>query len=171
MQNIWDFIIDKEVVRQDLDKVEVIRAVPKLKTFRQIRRFIGAIRYSRRFVPAFSRLAGPLIALIKKYARFKWSEDCQRFFDSLKEQLTAITLLAYSDLGWPMILYTDANDIFIGAVLNQPCPDGDGLVPGILEEVPVYFLAHRRSETQRRWPVMEKEAYTIMYTDWGRIHH
>ena len=33
----------------------------------------------------------------------------------------------------------------------------------IPEEVPVNFLSHRLSETQQRWPVIEKEAYAIMY--------
>ena len=27
----------------------------------------------------------------------------------------------------------------------------------------MYFLSHRLSETQQRWPVIEKEAYAIMY--------
>ena len=104
-----------------------------------------------------------MIALTKKYARFKSTENCQRAFDCLKEQLTAIPLLAYPDLGRPMILYTDASDKCVGAVLTQPCPERDGPVPNIPEEIPVYFLSHRLSETQQRWPVIEKEAYAIMY--------
>ena len=90
----------------------------------------------RRFIPAFSRLAGPLIALTKKYARFRWAEDCQKAFDNLKGQLTAIPLLTYPDLEKTMILYTDASDKCIGAVLTQPCPSREGPVPDIPEEVP-----------------------------------
>lgn len=55
------FIIDREGIKPDLEKVEVIRAA----TVRQVRVFIGAIGYYRRFIPSFSRLAGPLIALTK----------------------------------------------------------------------------------------------------------
>ena len=159
------FIIDKKGIKPDLDKVEVIRAMPEPRSVREVRGFIGAIGYYRRFIPAFSRLAGPMIALTKKYARFKWTEDCQRAFDCLKEQLTAIPLLAYPDLGRPMILYTDASDKCVGAVLTQPCPERDGPVPNIPEEIPVYFLSHRLSETQQRWPVIEKEACAIMYAE------
>lgn len=157
------FIIDKEGIKPDLDKVEIIRTMPAPKSVREVRGFIGAIGYYRRFIPAFSRLAGPLIALTKKYARFRWTEDCQRAFDCLREQLTAIPLLTYPDLSRPMVLYTDASDRCIGVVLTQSCPDRDGPVPNIPEEVPVYFLSHRLSETQQRWPVIEKEAYAIMY--------
>lgn len=73
---------------------------------------------------------GPLIALTKKYARFK-------------EQFTDIPLLNFPDLTKPFILYTDATDKCIGAIFTQPYPNREGPVPGIPEEVPVYFLSHR----------------------------
>ena len=101
------FVIDESRVHPDIDKVEVIRAMPKPRTVREVRGFIGVIGYYRRFIPAFSRVATPLIELTKK---FSWTEDCQRSFNTLKEQLIAIPLLAYLDLGRPMILYTDASN-------------------------------------------------------------
>lgn len=36
-------------------------------------------------------------------------------------------------------------------------------MPGVPEEVPIYFLSHRLSKTQQRWPVIEKEAFAILY--------
>ena len=157
------FVIDESGVHHDIDKVEVIRAMPEPRTVREDRGFIGAIGYYRRFIPAFSRIATPLIALTKKYARFSWTEDCQRSFNTLKAQLTAILLLAYPDLRRPMILYTDASDQCIGACLTQPCPERDCPIPGVPEEVPIYFLSHKLSPTQQRWLVIEKEAYAIVY--------
>ena len=142
------FVINKDEIKTDVDKVEVIRAMPAPKTVRDIRGFIGAIGYYRRFIPAFSRLAGPLISLTKKYTRFSWTGDCQRAFEALKDQLIAVPLLVYPDLSKLTVLYTDASDRCIGAVLTQPCPDKDGPVPGVPEEVPLYFLSHRLSETQ-----------------------
>lgn len=82
----------------------------------------------------------------------------QRAFDCLKKQLTAIPLLTYPDCSKSMVLYTDASEQVIGAVLTQPCPDKDGPMPGIPEEVPVYFLSHRLLETQQQ-PVTEREVY------------
>ena len=141
------FVIDESGVHPDIDKVEVIRAMPEPRTVKEVRGFIGTIGYYRRFIPAFSRIATPLIALTRKYARFSWTEDCQRSFNTLKEQLTAILLLAYPDLSRPMILYTDASDQCIGACLTQPCPERDGPIPGVPEEVPIYFLSHKLSPT------------------------
>ena len=62
-----------------------------------------------------------------------------------------------------MILYTDASNQCIGACLTQPCPERDGPIPGVPEEVPIYFLSHKLSPTQQRWPMIEKEAYAIVY--------
>ena len=72
-------------------------------------------------------------------------------------------LLAYPDLSKPIVLYTDSSDRCIGTVLTQPYPDKNCPVPRVPEEVPIYFLSHRLSETQQRWPVIEKEAFTILY--------
>ena len=155
-------MINKDGIKTDVDKVKVIMAMPAPKTVREIKGFIEAIGYYRRFIPAFSRLVGPLISLTKKYARFRWMEDCQSAFEALKDQLTAVPLLVYPDLSKPMV-YTDASDRCIGAVLAQPWPYKDGPVPGMPEEVPIYFLSHRLSETQQRWPVIEKGAFAILY--------
>ena len=69
------FIIHEQGVKPDMDKVEVIKPMPAPGTIRQVRGFIGAIGYYRRLIPAFSRIATPLIVLTKKYARFRWTED------------------------------------------------------------------------------------------------
>ena len=50
-----------------------------------------------------------------------------------------------------------------GACLTQPCPGKDGPVPGIPEEVPIYFLSHKLTSTQKKRPVIEKEAFPIVY--------
>ena len=80
-----------------------------------------------------------------------------------KDQLTAIPLLIYPDFSKPMVLYTDASDQCIGACLTQLCPEKEGPVPGIPEEIPIYFLSHKLSPTEQRWPVIEKEANAMIY--------
>ena len=102
-----------------------------------------ALDFYRSFIPTFSILATPHITL-KKYTRFRRTEDCKWFFDTLKEQLTAIPLLAYPNLNKPMVQYTDASYQCIRTCLTQPCPERDG--PNkIPEEMPIYFLSDRLS--------------------------
>ena len=70
--------------------------------------------YYRRFISNLSVIAKPLIRLTRKLTKFEWSKGCQAAFDFLKESLTTVPVLAYSDTSKPHILYTDASDDCIG---------------------------------------------------------
>ena len=61
---------------------------------REVRSLIGMGSYYRRFIPNFSEIAEPVIALTRKYARFKWTDECQSTFEYLKQSLTVVPLLA-----------------------------------------------------------------------------
>lgn len=74
-------------------------------------------------------------------------------FDTLKEQVTAVLLLTYPDF----------RKQCVGAVLTQLCPNKEGPVLGILEELPIYFLSHKISGAQQKWQMRGIEAYAIMY--------
>ena len=110
----------------------------------------------RRFIPNFSEIAIPLIRLTKKNVEFNWSAECQTAFDFLKESLTTVPVSAYPDPNKPYILYTDASDTCIGACLSQ-------IDEETKEERPIYFLSHKLTTTQEKWPTIEKECFTIHY--------
>lgn len=78
---------------------------------------------------------------------------------ALKEQLTAVPL-STSNKNKPMVLYMDAS---VAACLTQPYQEKESLIAGASKGIPVYFLSHRLSPTQQRWPVIKKEAYVIVY--------
>ena len=161
------FKISRKGIQPDQDKVTAIQSVIAPKTVRQVRGFIGMCSYYRRFIPNFARIAEPLINLTRKYARFKWDENCQNAFDKLKKRLSEMVVLAYPDPNKRYKLYTDASDHTIGACLTQEVYDED-----IGEEVekPIHFLSHKLSDTQTRWTTIEKEAYAIHYT-LQKFHH
>ena len=110
--------------------------------------------YYRRFIPNFSQIAEPIVALTRKYARFEWNDAHQEAFEYLKDSLTTVPLLTYPDPNKPYFLYTDASDTSIGACLAQ---ESEG------EEKPIYFLSHKLSRSQCKWSVVEKEGYAIFY--------
>ena len=87
----------------------------------------------------------------------------QKAFEHLKESLTVVPLLAYPDPNKPYVLYKDASDTCIGACLTQECEDESEFAPGAKTEKPIYFLSHKLSDSQRKWSVIEKEAFAIHY--------
>ena len=80
---------------------------------------IGMWSYYRRYLPNFSKIAEPLIHLTKKYAKFKWSRECETSFNYLKDSLTVVPLLAYPSPNLQYTLYTEASDTCIGTCLTQ----------------------------------------------------
>lgn len=161
--NYLGFVIGENGIKPDVEKVEAIQRMQTPTTVKHVRSFIGMCSYYRRFLPNFSEIASPLIALTKKHARFNWTSLCQTAFDDLKKHLTSIPLLAYPDLNKPYVLYTDASDKAIGACLTQPCDPSDSFISGIKDEVPIHFLSHKLSDTQTRWSTIEKEAFAIHF--------
>ncbi|CAG2254460.1 Retrovirus-related Pol polyprotein from transposon 17.6,Transposon Ty3-I Gag-Pol polyprotein,Transposon Ty3-G Gag-Pol polyprotein,Retrovirus-related Pol polyprotein from transposon 297 [Mytilus edulis] len=161
--NYLGFKINIDGVKPDDAKVEAIKTLPNPVTVKEVRSFIGACSYYRRFIPNFSKISIPLVALTKKYAKFQWDEECQRAFDFLKYSLTVTPLLAYPDLKKPYVLYTDASNDTIGACLTQPCEEEETHLSCLRKEKPIYFLSHKLSDTQSRWSTIEKEAFSIHY--------
>ena len=157
------FIVDGNGVRPDPEKVKVIKQMLPPENVRDVRGFLGMMSYYRRFCPNFSEIGSPLIKLTKKFAKFEWTDECQVAFQFLKDSLSTVPVLGYPDVNKPYILYTDASDTCIGACLCQPCDEGTSTQPGMSNEQPLYFLSHKLSHTQTKWPTIEKECYAIYY--------
>lgn len=153
--NYLGFVVDTEGVQADPEKVRVIKEMSRPTDVRGVRAFIGCVSYYRRFCPRFSEIALPLINLTKKHARFEWTDKCQEAFDKLKEMMCEAPTLSFPDPNREYVLYTDASAECIGAVLTQDFGTG---------EQPIHYLSHKLSDSQRKWPILEKEAYAIYYS-------
>ena len=161
--NYLGFIIGKDGIKPDPKKVEAIRSLPIPTCVREVRSFIGMSSYYRRFIPNFSEIAEPIIALTKKHAHYKWSAKHDEAFQYLKDSLSVVPLLAYPDTNKPYTLYTDASGTCIGACLTQSCDMADDEIPNVSNDKPIYYLSHKLSKTQCKWSTVEKEAYAIHF--------
>lgn len=145
--------------------MQAIKSLPVPTCVKEVRSLIGMSSYYRRFIPNFSEIAEPIIALTKKHAHYKWTDVHQKAFDYLKDSLSIVPLLAYPDPNKSYTLYTDASGTCIGACLTQAC-ESDDIVPEnklVPNEKPIYYLSHKLSRTQCKWSTVEKEAYAIHY--------
>ena len=157
--NYLGFVINENGVQPEQKKINVIRSLPPPTSVKEVRSFIGMCSYYRRFIPQFSQIAEPIIALTRKYAKLKWKAKCQLAFDKLKDTLVQLPLVSFPDPQLPYTLYTDASGKCIGACLTQVFEESGSKI-----EHPVYYLSHRLSDTQTRWSTIEKEAYAIYYS-------
>jgi hypothetical protein len=55
----------------------------------EIQSFLGLAGYYRRFIKDFSKIAKPMMKLLKKNKAFEWIAECQVSFEEVKKRLTA----------------------------------------------------------------------------------
>ena len=73
-------VVSDQGVEVDPMKIEDVKNWLKLLTPTDIRSFQGFVGYYRRFVEAFSSISAPHKTLMKKKAKFKWTETCEKSF-------------------------------------------------------------------------------------------
>ena len=120
-------VVDREGVRPDPDKIVAVRDWTPPATVRELRAWLGLAGYYRRFVPSFAAIARPLHDLLigvpndatSRQRELTWTPACQTAFDALKAALTQAPVLAYADYEQPFVVYTDASNRGLGAVLAQ----------------------------------------------------
>jgi len=98
--------------------VKAVNTWPTPKSLTELRAFVGAVGYYRRFHKNFSAVASPLFQLLKKDTSWEWTEECQQAFDDLKSRLVQESILALPANEGQYILDTDASDFVLGAVLS-----------------------------------------------------
>jgi hypothetical protein len=78
-------------IQVDLAKIQVILDIPTPSTQKEIRSFLGNVRYYKRFIKKNSKLASPLFFLLTKDVDFRWADDCELSFADLKQKLSINT--------------------------------------------------------------------------------
>jgi hypothetical protein len=84
-----------------------------------VRSFLGLAGYYRRFIPNFSKIAKPIIELLKKGNKYVWSDACDEAFKLLKKLLITSPMLAQSNTDKPFDVYCDASGTGFDGVLMK----------------------------------------------------
>ena len=131
--------------------------MPKPKTPKEVKQFLGLIGYYRKFVPRFLDIARSLTNLTRHDMEFIWTEKCDKAFKHLKELLMQHPILRYPDPGRGYTLFTDASGIGWAGVLTQEFEDDKGKK----KQHPICYVSSQFSGSQKNWAALTKEAYAI----------
>lgn len=148
------YIVDKQGLRVDPDKVSAILNIPTPHTVSELRRFLGMASWYRRFIQDFSTLSSPLTDLLRKNRKWQWTENCQQAFQRLKECLVSAPILTCPDFEQPFVVQTDASAYGLGAVLTQTHQG---------KEQVICFLSRSLTKQERNYSTTERECLAVIW--------
>ncbi|KAI0995670.1 hypothetical protein K3495_g12511, partial [Podosphaera aphanis] len=145
------------IVRTKTERCEAIRRFPTPRDTSEVRKFLGTIGITRRWVKNFAEIKQPLSRLTGK-VDFSWGAQEQVAFQLLKEKCSAATEMHGWDYLQPVKLYSDASMLAAGCLITQTRIASDGKST----EVPILFDAFTFSSSQRNYGIYKKELCAIV---------
>ena len=126
--------------------------MPTPKNQKEVKQFLGLIGYYRKFVPRFADISRVLNKLTRKDEEFKWTPECDKCFNMLKDYLQEAPILRYPDPEARYVLYTDASRYAYVGILTQTVDGTDH---------PIAYVSGLFRGSQLNWAALTKEAYAI----------
>ena len=120
-------ITDKGLFKTD-EKIKAIKESLAPTNVSEVRSFLGLVTFYSKFVPNLATIAAPIYQLTRKNVPFDWNEECQKAFQSLKQELISNRFLTYFNPKLPLIVSCDASPVGLGAVLAHKLPSGNYLM-------------------------------------------
>ena len=112
-------VVSSQGTEPDPEKVAFIVGWPVPRNVSELRSFLGLSSYYQSFVPQFSVTARPLYLLTRKGQKYRWSQEQQEAFETLKTRLSTAPTLASPLPEGHFVLDVDASSHGAGAILHQ----------------------------------------------------
>lgn len=146
--------INLQGITIDKGRLKEIEEYPRPKNLRTLRGLLGVLNYYRKFVDNIAEKSLILHDLLKKGVKWKWTEEHERAFNSLKESFCKNVMIHHPDYSIPFILRTDASDCAIAAELTQT---KNGV------EIPISFVSRSLRKHERNYTITEKEMAAVVF--------
>jgi hypothetical protein len=148
-------VISEGQVEMDPVKVAGVAEWPTLTTKKELQQFLGFTNFYWRFILDYLHIAQPLYVLTGKMD-FKWGEEQDFAFHSLKECITSAPVLSLTDDAKPFRIEADSSNVVTGAVLSQQSEVD-------LKWHPVAYLSKSLSTVKRNYEIHDKEMLAIIH--------
>ena len=109
------------------------------------------INYYRGIWIRRSDILAPWAKLTSKEGKWKWTEEHQNAFDTIKRIVSQETLLRHPNFNKPFEVHTDTSKNQLGAVISQ-------------EGHPIAFYSRKLNSTQLNYTTTERELLAIVET-------
>jgi hypothetical protein len=135
----------------DPDKIAAIQLIPRPRTQKELKSFLGMLTYHAMYIPRLAEIAQPLTDLTSpKYGKqLPWSDIHEKAFCALKGQLCSLVALSVPRIGGLFILRCDASGCAVSGCLYQRDDDViDNVDVSGSGERPLSFFSKKLSPAQ-----------------------
>ena len=154
--NFYGFMFTDEGLKIGQNKVQAIAKACPPKTKSEVKSFLGLVNYCSRFIQDFATKAEPLRKLIRKNAVWKWNQQEEKAFKTMKNAVLNHSTNTYFDPSRKTELIADASPVGLGCVLIQKDEED---TPYIIE-----FASRTLSDVEKRYSQTEKEALSLVWS-------
>ena len=160
------YIIGRGTLKMDPAKIAAIRNIktppqtqvdgryrPDLR--KQVRSFLGAAGFYRKFIRDYAILSATLTDLTKTTQKPVWREEHTRAWRQIQEGLATYPILRQPDPDKEYIVDTDASNVGMGAVLLQRDEKA--------QPHPVCYASRKLTPAEQRYSTREQEALAILF--------
>jgi len=107
--HVLGHVISKNGLKTDDKKVQAIKNWDIPTNVSELRSFLGAIGYYRKFIDKFAQISAPLTSLLRKGVNFEINQEGMNSFILLKDYLTKAPILRFPDYTKQFFIRTDAS--------------------------------------------------------------
>ena len=156
------YTLTRNGIKPQEQKVSAILALQPPSNVKQLRRVLGIIQYYRDIWEKRTDLLAPLTDLVgecgttkttkkkgTKKASWHWDDIHQQAFESIKAMIARDIVLAYPDFTKKFVIYTDASQRQLGAVITQ-------------DNRPIAFFSRKLTPPQTKYSITELELLSIV---------
>nr|KYP56259.1 Retrovirus-related Pol polyprotein from transposon 17.6 [Cajanus cajan] len=142
-----EFMLSNRGIDANPDKCQTILDMKSPGTLKEVQKLAGRLTSLSQFLPCLAEIAKPIILLLKKTERVRWTPECEASFQQFKERLSTPPILSKPVANLGMVVYLAVSGTSISAVLIQEKQD---------EQQPVYFISRTLQDAERRYQLIEK---------------
>ena len=114
------FVISVDGLKMDLEKVKEILEWPTPENVGEVRSFHGLANFYRKFIKNFSSIYNVMIETIRGDKKeFKWTHGADKSFESLKQKVFELPVLALPDFNKVFQVECDATGNAIGPIRSR----------------------------------------------------
>ena len=146
--------VDKFGIHPTEERIEAMKRLKDPTNVKELRSFLGCINYYQKFIPNLQGDCASLHRLLQKGVRWCWTSEHSKMVERLKHTLTSTDTLVHYDPKLPLVLYTDASETGVGAVLCHRVSEG--------VDRPIAYSSRSLHSSEKKYSVIDREALAII---------